>query len=262
MFTSENFEEYQSKVLELGRSNIIRHTIQILLRNDKGQIRPCGTGVTFKIDEHYFILTAAHVVNEFPDGTEIHVNIQDGYPVIECEVRSTDLEFHSTVDLAYLHLEPESAELLKKYYQFIEMSKLYKDHEIHESFSYLISGYPIENYKFEKDGWMVTGASLLLLRGCPKDQYAKHGYTEDMHHCFVYEHISRDMISGESKLTDDPQGISGSGVYFMFMNEGTLEYRLVGIVIELQLNPPMMIVSNRIEPLMQQLFEDLNLPHE
>lgn len=113
---NEQNKEFDIIINELISTKLLRHTIQILKKTDKG-LRPFGTGVLFQTHNKYFILTCSHVAEHIESSKDESLYVRVGkkdYVNIIGEFKLTDIDKSGNIDLAYIVLGEEIVPILKK----------------------------------------------------------------------------------------------------------------------------------------------------
>ena len=139
--------------------NLIRHTCQFFEKGNKG-LKPYGSGVFVVIYDVHFIFTASHVADAFKDEKKdlfIRVSKKDFINVLG-EIKYTDLEKSVGVDLAYIKLDNQMIEPLKKAYTFLTVDKIRRHNKMLDAMNYCVVGFPENNIRRDK-GFLETGAS-------------------------------------------------------------------------------------------------------
>jgi hypothetical protein len=251
---------FDRSALQLSKTHLHYHTIQLLNRSKSGEIRyaPGGSGVLVQMGQRYFIFTAAHVTANF-EQEGLFVNTRIGIRHVIGTVDETDYERDMMVDMAYIELERIFALLLTESYTYLPFEKLDLGHQPAPDIQYLVSGYPERNIRIDQDSHTVTtGTSHFLLSMANEKPYQFYHIPPEA--CFVlnFGGAGFDLGTGQKeKGIEDPFGISGCGLWRLMVqwNRGrmSLDYRLIGIMFLVKKGKYHILVGNRIELLISKL---------
>jgi hypothetical protein len=91
----ERLEVYNRESHLIGRARTTvagLSAVHLLSKTKKGAPCPVGTGVLFKNGDKLFILTAAHVAEEFSDGKSAYINLPNQLIEISGQVHASGAE--------------------------------------------------------------------------------------------------------------------------------------------------------------------------
>ncbi|WP_020539483.1 hypothetical protein [Lewinella cohaerens] len=221
---------------------IDRHQILFFKKGKKGILEQFGSGVLLKIETSYVIASAAHVTDSI---SELVVPFNDkSFKGIQAKVLATAIpesgkRADDKIDIALLLLSPETALELVPFYSFLEMNRVEVEHSVRLGIiNYSIIGTPSHRTKDDTRSRRVTTDPLVMFMAASEDKvYEKYGLTKEEH--IVVDFPKKMNVSDSDKpqrTTTHPEGISGSGLWFIkLMKTGDnyeLDVSLIGIMIE------------------------------
>jgi hypothetical protein len=154
----------------LPHTSEISRTTAALFKHVAGEADHYGSGVLLRVEGTRFLVTAAHVSDEF--GCERWKQIFFGTPdvdelipvitVFRCrsKKRTAPNRGDDPLDLAVLELTPEIADRLSAFMRFVTLSDLALDPEKLKDGRYLVLGYP--EFRAEKDEMDQTIVAQIL----------------------------------------------------------------------------------------------------
>ena len=259
MALSQRLRDILSRVINKLMKKPKKSTIQ-LFHNDnpnweKSPLEPIGSGVLLELEGYYFIITAAHVVqdyalkksrnpyrneDDYDDPAEAYLNLNNVgflhnlsfYPIQRVVFTNTERgPIENNVDLAVLTLERESAVELKQKFKFLSLSDILLDHDIKPVNRYYIYGYPAEWTDLDKDkGLIRTEPFQFVTKGMPIDEISPVKFDSRFNLLVSYDKGKMVFTSNGEALRDfSPKGISGCGLWFY---GGGPDVKLIGIMIE------------------------------
>ena len=219
-----------------------------------------GSGVFFRIREHRFLVSAAHVC----DRASPH------YPISAGTVRSIeDLGFRwrsprmdaplasGREDIAVFELGPMEADGYDStpFLTLDDFDPYPPSEEECSRSSYLVIGYPRTLQPRQ-----ATGATLqpvprpLVTMSRNFAEYPALGIAPDTHLLLSYDRRGFHSL-GPSQEEPDPHGMSGGGVWRLdgLGSSGTITTKLVGILIEYHARAPSSLVATRVNALLGAL---------
>jgi hypothetical protein len=180
-----------------------------------------GTGTLFKFMEKYFIITAAHVLeqidqrNEKNIGIPIDKNKPDLITLQNCMIYiPTEEEIREKCDFGIIGLTNEIGGNLEQNYHFLNEKNI--TFRIYDKMTIIITGYINKWAKFDKDKnilYTATPFKLMSRRKVPQNNYSEydpriHILAEYGETLFLGGDINK-CISAEQEL----KGISGSSMW-------------------------------------------------
>ena len=145
--------ELLKKYAELHVSSLkeIKKFTCMFIEEDSGY-KIIGTGVFIKFNDSHYILTAAHVLDEF---ARLKIPVDDGdYLLIPGGVSYTnnffDKRAKDKVDIGFLKLDQESISDIEKNYDFLDQSQIELNHNYAQLPLYTYFGFPTTLSKYSK----------------------------------------------------------------------------------------------------------------
>jgi len=259
MDTSQDYiKQFDQFAFEFGKEQIFKHTCQLLTKGGKYGYKPLGTCVLMTVDNKYFLLTASHVT-KILETQFIYINVNSKFVIVSGLLRDTDLSKDKKIDLSYIQLETQVAEVLSQTYNFLNIDKIGHSHEPKNSHQYIVVGYPEINVSTEGKT-VYSGANILLLAGAKNEVYDFYKFNKEAH--FLLGFAGRGFDLETSKKSDklgDPYGMSGCGLWhisasFDIEKKLVCDYMLVGIMIGFRKGKYHVLIGNRIEYLIDALI--------
>lgn len=259
MILSKRLREILHRVLNRLMEKPKQCTIQLFHNDhplwDKSPLEPVGSGVLLELEGYYFIITAAHVVQEYalkksrnpykteddydnPDEAYLNlnnigfINNQCYYPIQHAIFTNTEKgKIENNVDLAVLTIDPESALELKQRFSFLSISDIILKHNITTENRYHIYGYPAEWTDVNKESGVIsTKPFKFVTGGMPSPKIGDIEYDERFNLLLSYERSKMVYtISGNHLKEFSPKGISGCGLWY---HKNSNEMLLLGIMTE------------------------------
>lgn len=194
-----------------------RATIQVLGRNLADSPRPIGSGVLFSLDEKLFLLTAAHVADQFRnrnaallskgDGTVIPIWGQAHASAMPPTGKRTD----DVYDYAAVRLDGRLADVLRPL--AISAADIHNvpPGVIHGKGLVLV-GFPARNFKFKRQTFS-SSATALETYGMPRERYDRLGFVPEEHLLMQWynTYYSSKGLTKSFSLT----GMSGGGIWLV-----------------------------------------------
>jgi len=202
-----------------------------------------GTGVFLKIEDKVFILTAAHVIEQFNQCPPLISHNDKFVPVPGESYRSkkppSGTHAHDPIDASVLRIDGPIAERLR--HRCLTLDDMYISNEAKIE-AYTVVGFPIREVEINEREYIHHPESLTLF-SCREGEYKKLGTDRGVHILFD---PGKKLISREG--TADPpnmRGMSGGGVWIVPRAMGLEEsHRLAGIFIEHRRAERLMVATN------------------
>lgn len=243
-------------------SNKLRsHTVPIYkgLGND---LKPHGSGVLINSGSQYFIVTAAHVIEEeYRDEILIYTgednfrrlgkrgiaitalrNIQDG------EKNRKNDKF----DVGIIKLQnAEMINELEKNYEFLSFRGLNNNHSFEKDNKYFVLGYPAYKVKINPFNKTISVPIFVLPSKLSEFTLFDKYKCEEKNNFFI-DYPKKWQNNEKIVKAIDPRGISGCGVWHIDdsdskENRPIIKYSLVGIMIEYQTKYARVLIGTKIK---------------
>lgn len=261
------YNENVDKVIDkLTGSKILRHTCQLLKKNDNGKLAPHASGVFVKIGGIHFLLTASHVVEDWSDENHLFIRIGlDKYVPLAGGVRETDIDKSQQVDVAYIRINERIIEVLEKLYLFLPISKIRDHKRVLNATQYCIMGYP-EKSKKEHKGRVESFAQAFYVYPSKGNVYEHYKFNPVNFYLFEMKGKGFDIKTGNKKKIDTHfYGMSGCGLWLILLNSNgtsySVDYRLIGIMSEFRKGKYFSMIGVKIAIILQALqrFEGIKI---
>ena len=140
-------------VQAIAAKTIYQSTCHFLKIDDRDNPKPYASGVFVKIENNYFLLTAAHVIDDCED--EIYIGIKQEEPLLKLggewtkNIPETTRE-KDKIDAAVLKLDDETIKKIGDAYQFIDINSIGINHSAKKLPMYISLGFPASMSKSEE----------------------------------------------------------------------------------------------------------------
>jgi hypothetical protein len=241
-----NVGAFVQKVQQAAFATIVpASTVIYAPRSEKERATPgvAGSGVFLTIAEEHFLLTAAHVAEigtkygfglYVPPGVPGTKLISLGDTTVYASESGSAPE--DVLDIAAVHLLPETVPVLKKGHKFVRLQHLDHKDPGTQDVAYVVFGYPQAHMKHTPARKAVATPPLPYQsmiydgsRGFPPN------YDASKHLLLDFQLDENHSNSGKKVSAPDPEGMSGCGIWRMFSFRRGMsswnsdEIRLVGI---------------------------------
>lgn len=259
-FTPAYFETQDNSAIDINKC-----TCQFLtLKNNVPQAH--GTGVLIKVNNAYFIITAAHVIENFEEKLYVRFE-QNRITRIEFELSINKINIHrkdDKTDIAILKLFDSTAQTLSGFYNFMDESELGINHQLEDSPLYLGFGYPTSqtniHYKTKK---ITTEPTFFTTKPVELSIYNKLECTLDKN---IIVHFNKNKfvntLTQQLGTAPDLYGMSGGGLWYIPMQtlnpNQSLKKELVGILTEWPIKDRQFVISTRIDVITEMLRNTMN----
>ncbi|HMN49022.1 MAG TPA: hypothetical protein PKD67_07810 [Ignavibacteriaceae bacterium] len=272
----ENNLELNSKArLQFGNEIVYKKYLEkqqfdalcpIFLRHNlKNTLTQIGTGVLLRIDEHTFLFTAAHVIDEIKYGYLL-IPTNSGLKEIEGSYSYLDISKNKTrkddiYDIGYYKLDNDFVKSLHKDLHISNTNDIYLLDDATKSMIYTFAGYPhsksiIKSGVAQSEPYYYSGYSVGI------EVYSRYGCDPAKHIIVQYRRNRSVNQDGEKIYPPIPSGISGGGIYVWpedFQGQPTPPKRqLIGIGHTYKKNDDLLIGTN-IREFMKCIV--INNPH-
>lgn len=214
-----------------------------------------GFGVLVELDDACYIITAAHVVqdyalkkprnpnkteDDYDDPSEAYLTLnniglyynESYYPLQRVVFTNTENgRVENNIDLAVIFIDIDSANELKQSFTFITVDRIKLNHNINSENRYYIVGYPASG----ADIVQTTNKIELMPFEYVTNGVLPHdlsGIECDLSYNLLVFYDKRKIVdsrSGQRFQDFAPQGISGCGLWY---NDGGMFLKLIGVMIE------------------------------
>lgn len=260
--------DLSQKINELITKDILHYSCQLFIRVDS-KMKPYGSGVFAFLNGSYYIITASHVVdyimNEENSKEHLYIRNSKGFISVTGDFKATEMKLSGGIDIAYVKIENEVFESIKRNYKFLNINKFRQHIYLIPAAQYCIVGFPEVNIKVE-NGKTKTGASIYITHACKEKVYNFYNLSESHYIVLEMKGKGTDMFTdAPKKVSDKFHGISGCGLWLIIVNkienEFILDFRLIGIMTEYHKDKYYCLIANKIEIFLEALenFEGLKL---
>ena len=218
----------------LPHTSEISRTTVALFRHASGDADHYGSGVLLQVGGTRFLVTAAHVSDEFfcERWRQIFFGTLDGdelIPVLTVRYcrskKQTDLNREDDpLDLAVLELRPDIADKLSAFMRFVTLSKLELDPDKLKDGRYLVLGYP--EFRADKDVMDQTIVAQILpyftgLYDMERDPVPN--ISAEVHLVLDVNRMDEAAGAGDRLDLDQTHGISGGGMWRILDEDQPIE---------------------------------------
>ncbi len=218
----------------LPHTSEISRTTVALFRHASGEADHYGSGVLLQVEDMRFLVTAAHVSDEFfcerwrqiffgtPDGDELISVITVKYA--RSQKRTDPNRGDDPLDLAVFELRPDIADKLSAFMRFVALSELVLDPEKLTNGRYLVLGYP--EFRAEKDEMDQTVVAQVLpyFTGLYDMERVPAANISPADHLVLDVNRTDEPASAGNRLDlDHTHGISGGGVWRVLDEDQPIE---------------------------------------
>lgn len=231
---------YVEVVVDKAKGRVLKATIIISLQvREHNAIEALGSGVLLRIDGDIFLVTAAHILNHENWHLLVIPGVGDSMITLQGEMCSTYMANNeSNIDFAVLKLYPKMHKYLERYVP-LESNEIAMNHKLIATDNYLVSGFPVRKISKRKENEILvyTADPLTLLTfNASKKRYSKHNFDDQTHILVQFQQKLKAFGSSMIIRVVNPQGISGSGLYYLpaFNKPQSIkpDPALIGIMIE------------------------------
>lgn len=253
--------------LQFASMGAIRNCTCIIMLN-KDSYKAHGTGVFIQIQEHYFLVSAAHVMDKHG---EFFIFLSQEkeiiYPGGDTYINRTENREKDVLDIAVLRLDDDCLPHIKRSYSFLQAEDLAINHifQPYEYYSFL--GYPASKakVKYKTD---IFGITTLFHFTAPigAEHYEEFGRNPYVNVVATYNKKQvYDGKKGTYGTGPDLFGISGCGLWFTDPSDlktGIIKPKLTAIMTDWSVKNKNIIIGTRIDVVtgMIKKFLDIDFP--
>jgi len=186
----------------------------------KGTRPVAGSAVLLRIEEYYFLLSAAHVLKKcrvqplyIPNGNKLELFLPLTYGQLH-STKSKSLDHNDDpFDVAYMRIKPEAIERFSEF-EFLSTEDLEVDDYPSKSKPYYITGYPDSKTKLLSSQEKLNERFYCHVRFLAEDQiYSKHGLSPFAHIILDFDRECSISTNLRLETAPHPRGMSGGGVW-------------------------------------------------
>jgi hypothetical protein len=231
--------EYYNSVCRDFANEIAKSTPQLFLVKDHSNRLPpaaFGSAILAKLDQAYFLITAAHCV----DGINLEylgIVIGNDFCTIGGQLffyeSNQDTFDPNNADMAVIMLDAVTVASMKEKYEFMDWQKIGLDHLAGQSSKYLIFGYPASKTRRHFPTKQIIPEPLVLRTVGASDEYYLQEQINKGKIFLLYVDQKSVGKATDSEIEELPKlgGISGCGVWTILdLFTPSPKYRLVGLI--------------------------------
>lgn len=247
MKTMEDYRALQISSLELMKS------CTCIIMTDTSNYKAHGTGVFVHIGGHYFLVSAAHVLERHG---EFFIFLSQEYEIIkpggDTYINRTEDREKDTIDIAVLRLDADCLPHILRSYSFLQAEDLAINHIFQNEEFYTFLGYPATRAKvlYKTDIFDVT-TFFHFTAPLHSEKYAGFGSNPHVNVMVAYNKKSAyDSRKGTFGTGPDLYGISGCGLWFtdpLDLKTGIIRPKLVAIMTDWSIKNRNIIIGTRID---------------
>jgi hypothetical protein len=255
----------ETRVERHARERILKNIRPLYLMNSIENYSPLGTGVLVRVDERFYLCSAAHVFDDFDSAAsnspcELVTFGQTKTVILSEKVIRTakapdDPEREKDlVDIGFMELRVANIKQIGRD-RFLSLEDM--DFEDGGSYTSLYSalGYPATRNKVEwkavHSGQTITPSPIVYsCQNSPPEHFAKYRLSKDQNLMVRFQKKKSTTSEGRRIHAPDAHAMSGGGLwryrkYSLLhpLNDGPVDLKLVGIIIEWRKNPEGFIVT-------------------
>lgn len=249
-------------------------TMPLFFKNNKSEAEFASSSILFTHKNRYFIITATHTVERFPNNLHYYYKDEIMPPLIGdwTIILRKEAEFSkdSNIEAAILEINLETAKEITNNSSFITIDDISTHHKIHPQNIYFLVGYPTSKTKLKYGTTEIRGVPLFYFDiTCFDDDIFKKLNVEKYSHILL-KYEQNNLLDEESKKITGPfpKGCSGCGLWLLSNQNYILRNRIIpklaGLFIEYHENGINTLVSLRFHIIMEILNQKyrLNLKFE
>lgn len=186
-----------------------------IFTNDERKPDQIGSGVFFKTDNKFFIITASHVLDDLSDDKTFCVGISNKIVPLQGKfIRTNIITSNDLYDFAIKELSTEDIILLDGA-KFVTLDQCAKGVITKKGAIYCAHGYPSSKNKInweiknQFDGYAYTYSAKLS----ENFNYKKLGITTETHLSINFDSKSVVNEEGHKHIPPNPKGMSGGGLW-------------------------------------------------
>jgi hypothetical protein len=240
-----------------------KYTFRFLV-NHKEYYKVHGCGVFVNIDERYFILTAAHVIDlrddlMIPLGDEL---LRPGGKIKFSNFTKTrESDF---LDIAFMELDEFTVSELKKQYNFLTKENISINHNTQNSLMYTFLGYPSTFSKFSKTTQSFHSNVFFHYNKPESDEVYKNLSRNPTTNIIIKYDRKKALNTRKVEITNGPDlyGMSGCGLWFtdpIDIFKKVSEPKLVAIMTDWPIKNRNTVVGTKMQVFSQALKQEFGI---
>lgn len=209
--------DYYREIQLQAAKDAYKSTCLYLIDNG-GKPHPYGSGVFIEIDNSYFLITAAHVVDDKEHDIYIGIDTHEGLTLGGELTKNISPGYrdYDKIDIAILKLNKETLDKLNNRYDFVKQNELGINHELKLMPMYTSIGFPASKSKYNSFKDQIKSKPFIYTTMPAEpviyDELNCERYANLIVH-YEKEKV-KDYSTGNIQAGPDPFGISGSGLWF------------------------------------------------
>lgn len=236
------------RLIEQYCHEISTHTVQlwIVIEDNADKAKPLGSAVLLTINDKYYLLTAAHVI----DGCDIsNIAFWDNQDLVRVSGNvaylSNASEINKNGDVAVWQLSEDATFALLKHYHFLPFDRVKLRHNIVAQERYIILGYPVSKTKkiYHNMTIPIKTCQFVTSGDVTSRKYFHNNLNPQVNFMLVYHRRKVQGFGTDKKQIEhlpDPHGMSGCGLWYLDEDKHS---RLVGLMIGYNHTDSIMIAS-------------------
>lgn len=256
----KNTENIEKSILQIAKEKLFRHSCQLFRKGGKYNYYPWGSSVLIEFRSHFYLITASHVTEFIDEQDNLFLITSNGMLPISGELNETDLEHDKNIDLAYVKLDNELAQILNKTYDYLPKNMVELNHNQIDTKQYLTLGFPEKNIRIDKENKIIrTGSSSFLHKLMKEKVYKRYSFDKNMNFIVEYAGKGYDLATNVKKqIIRRPHGMSGCGLWFLYVSKIngliSIDYALIGIMTEYIEKPYDVLIGTKIDFIIEKIM--------
>ncbi|MDP5199017.1 hypothetical protein [Flavobacterium sp. DG2-3] len=243
-------EKYRA--LQLASLNAMRSCTCMLLTNSSNY-KVHGTGVFIQIQDHYFLVSAAHVFDRYRD---LFIFLSKDYEII----KPGGTTFYNNavnrekdgIDVAVLKLDDYCVPHILRRYNFLQAEDLAINHIFKDGECYTFLGYPTTKSKvIYKTDIFDSTTFFYFTSPANNEEYSRADRNPAVNVITSYnKKLAYNSKNNTFGTGPDLHGISGCGLWYtdpLHLTEGTIKPALTAIMTDWPIKNRRVIIGTRID---------------
>ncbi|MFH6991054.1 hypothetical protein [Flavobacterium sp. FlaQc-48] len=255
-------EKYRS--LQLSSLNSMKSYTCMLL-TDTSSYKVYGTGVFIQIQDHYFLISAAHVFDKY---SELFIFLSRDYEIIRpggtTYNHNAANRDKDTIDIGVLKLDKECVPHLLRTYNFLQADDLAINHIFQSEEYYTFLGYPATKSKKKYKTDIFDSTSFFHFTTPERNEdYSKFDRNPAVN---VVTSYNRKLSFNHKKYMfgtgPELHGISGCGLWFtdpLDLSTGIIKPKLTAIMTDWPIKNRDIIIGTRIDVITGIIKKNLDI---